>query len=224
MIWAQFCESCHGPDEAGVKAITERNPDRLENIIRGGVGNMSGLGYSDLTISPENMTRLLAYIANPGAGAGEFPAPVSRGGQAASGPLPTARLTASMASLETGGWPATACLRSGLRGRNWSPTTLTRARSSGGFPTGTAPGLAAKGIRNTGAFRVVRNGPVVTAGGLIFMGRSRTGPSGPTTRTPARFSGRRNWNPILRASRPCMRWADANTSPSSAARGGKSTM
>ena len=37
-------------------------------------------------------------------------------------------------------------------------------------PVGTAPGLAAKGIKDTGAFKIVRNGPVVTAGGLIFMG------------------------------------------------------
>ncbi len=37
-------------------------------------------------------------------------------------------------------------------------------------PLGTAPGLAAKGITNTGSFRPTRNGPVVTAGGLLFMG------------------------------------------------------
>src|SRR5688572_21810557 len=37
-------------------------------------------------------------------------------------------------------------------------------------PLGVVPGLAAKGIRNTGNnFRVHRNGPVVTAGGLIFI-------------------------------------------------------
>jgi quinoprotein glucose dehydrogenase len=41
------------------------------------------------------------------------------------------------------------------------------------IPLGTTPGLAAKGIKNTGSSRFVRNGPVVTAGGLIFVG---TGP------------------------------------------------
>jgi len=34
-------------------------------------------------------------------------------------------------------------------------------------PVGTVPGLAEKGIKDTGAYRP-RNGPVVTAGGLIF--------------------------------------------------------
>jgi quinoprotein glucose dehydrogenase len=38
-------------------------------------------------------------------------------------------------------------------------------------PLGTVRALAAKGIKNTGnAQRVHRNGPVVTAGGLIFVG------------------------------------------------------
>jgi quinoprotein glucose dehydrogenase len=38
------------------------------------------------------------------------------------------------------------------------------------IPLGTAPGLAAKGIKDTGAVNVVKNGVVVTKGGLIFMG------------------------------------------------------
>ena len=152
VIWGQFCESCHGPDEAGVKSITERNPDRLENIIRGGVGNMSGLGYSDLTISPENMTRLLAYIANPAAGAGELPAPVSRGGQAASGPLPngeTHRFYGQFGNwwLASNGLPAI--------GPPWAELVaydLNEGTIKWRVPAGTAPGLAAKGIKNTALF------------------------------------------------------------------------
>jgi quinoprotein glucose dehydrogenase len=34
---------------------------------------------------------------------------------------------------------------------------------------GTTPGLAAKGITNTGSSHLLRNAPVVTAGGLIFL-------------------------------------------------------
>ncbi|MFL6414146.1 MAG: PQQ-binding-like beta-propeller repeat protein [Bryobacteraceae bacterium] len=40
-------------------------------------------------------------------------------------------------------------------------------------PIGTTPGLASKGITNTGSSEFIRNGPVVTAGGLIFQA---TGP------------------------------------------------
>ena len=36
-------------------------------------------------------------------------------------------------------------------------------------PLGTVSSLAEKGIKNTGSYRPTRNGPVVTAGGLIFM-------------------------------------------------------
>jgi quinoprotein glucose dehydrogenase len=39
-------------------------------------------------------------------------------------------------------------------------------------PDGNAPGLAAKGIMNTGTVRP-RNGPVVTAGGLVFLANSQ---------------------------------------------------
>jgi quinoprotein glucose dehydrogenase len=35
---------------------------------------------------------------------------------------------------------------------------------------GVVSALAEKGIRNTGSYRPTRNGPVVTAGGLIFIG------------------------------------------------------
>jgi hypothetical protein len=38
---------------------------------------------------------------------------------------------------------------------------------------GTTPALAAKGITDRGSSSFIRNGPVVTAGGLIFIG---TGP------------------------------------------------
>jgi quinoprotein glucose dehydrogenase len=37
-------------------------------------------------------------------------------------------------------------------------------------PLGVVPELAAKGITDTGSYHPDRNGPVVTAGGLIFMG------------------------------------------------------
>jgi quinoprotein glucose dehydrogenase len=37
-------------------------------------------------------------------------------------------------------------------------------------PLGTVPQLAAKGIKDTGSYRPTRNGPVVTKGGLIFVG------------------------------------------------------
>jgi quinoprotein glucose dehydrogenase len=43
-----------------------------------------------------------------------------------------------------------------------------------GALVGTIPALAARGIKNTGSVRL-RNGPVVTAGGLIFVGSNGDG-------------------------------------------------
>jgi len=36
-------------------------------------------------------------------------------------------------------------------------------------PLGTVSSLAAKGIKDTGSYRPTRNGPIVTAGGLLFI-------------------------------------------------------
>ncbi len=170
VLWAQLCESCHGPDEAGVKSLRERAPGPLRVIIRAGAGQMPGVGYSDLTLSEPNMDRLLAYIANPAAGGGQLPTPVGRGGPVAPpGPLPngeTRRYFGQFGNwwLASNGLPAVAPPWSELVAYDLNEGTIKWR-----IPTGTAPGLAAKGIQNTGAAGVVRNGPVVTAGGLIFM-------------------------------------------------------
>ncbi len=54
---------------------------------------------------------------------------------------------------------------------------------------GTIPGLAAQGIKDTGSVRP-RNGPVVAAGGLIFVGTEETVTSTPSTRTLEKSFGK----------------------------------
>ena len=80
------------------------------------------------------------------------------------------RPAASSASSDTCGWPATAFPRIGPPWSELVAYDLNEGTIKWRIPLGTAPGLAAKGIKNTGSFRPTRNGPVVTAGGLIFMG------------------------------------------------------
>ncbi len=168
-LWGVLCESCHGPDETGVKSIKERDPGRLEAIIRAGQGQMPGVGYSDISLSPENMKRLFAYIANPAAGAGQIPVP--RGQNAGpAGPFPNGETRRFFGRfgylwLANNGLPANAPPWSELLAYDLNLGTIKWR-----IPLGTAPGLAAKGIKDTGSFHPVRNGPVVTAGGLIFMG------------------------------------------------------
>jgi len=172
VFWAELCESCHGPDETGVKTLTERAPARLEEIIRGGQGVMPGIGYSNLTLDAQNMKALLAYVANPSAGAGQPPAAArgrgGRGGIDPAAPLPNGETRRFYDQryfwFTSNGLPPIAPPWSELLAYDLNQGTIKWR-----IPIGTAPGLAAKGIKNTGAVRVVRNGPVVTAGGLIFM-------------------------------------------------------
>ena len=168
VVWAEHCESCHGPGEAGVKSLTERNPGRLETIIRGGAGQMPGLGYSDVMITQATMKSLLAYIGNPAAGA--QPPASARAGQAAQGPLPngeTRRYTTQFGArwMTRAGLPANPPPWSELVAYDLNEGTIKWR-----IPLGTVPALAAKGIKNTGSIHPTRNGPVVTAGGVIFMG------------------------------------------------------
>jgi quinoprotein glucose dehydrogenase len=61
-------------------------------------------------------------------------------------------------------------------------------------PDGVSPGLAEKGITNTGSVRP-RNGPVVTAGGLVFIANSQDR----TLRAFDRDTGRVLWEYELKA-------------------------
>ena len=63
-------------------------------------------------------------------------------------------------------------------------------------PLGSVRALAEKGIRNTGnAQRIHRNGPVVTAGGLIFIGTNADG----TVRAFDKDTGKVLWERQLEA-------------------------
>ena len=152
VLWAQLCASCHGPDEGGAKSLTERSPARLETLIREGVGErMPGSGYSDLGLSQQNMARLLSYIANPAAGAGELPKPVGRGGAApAAAGFPngeTRRFFGQFGHwwLASNGLPAIAPPWAELIAYDLNQGTIKWR-----VPVGTAPGLAAKGIKKHG--------------------------------------------------------------------------
>ena len=83
------------------------------------------------------------------------------------------------------------------------------------IPLGTTPGLAAQGITNTGSSKFTRNGPVVTAGGLLFVA------SGPDRMVHAydKDTGKVLWEtdsmPTRMAFPPFMKWEGANMSLSS---------
>jgi quinoprotein glucose dehydrogenase len=159
-VYAEHCGSCHGPDRSGLRSPKELGSDGFRAVIRQGQGEMPG--FPQLT--PQNVNTLEAYLNNPAAGA----LPPGRGGP----PMPPppegqTRYFGQFGNLmhASNGLPVIA--------PPWSEIVaydLNKGTIKWRVPLGTVSSLAEKGIKNTGAYRPTRNGPVVTAGGLIFVG------------------------------------------------------
>jgi quinoprotein glucose dehydrogenase len=166
IIFNHTCLACHGANRTGVASPNDIGIDRFKKIVSTGEGEMPG--FSDLR--PDYLDALAAYISNPSASG-----PVRPGG----GGGGLERLPAQPGITRYFGTYENRILSSdGLPGINPPWTSLTAINLNTGeiqwkLPLGTAPGLAAKGIKNTGAANVVlatvRQGPVVTAGGLVFV-------------------------------------------------------
>jgi quinoprotein glucose dehydrogenase len=161
-LFAQHCEGCHGSDRKGVANPKEIGAEQFRGIVRNGRAQMPG--FSESALSGADLDAVAAYVANPAAG--ELPSG-GRGGAAV--PPPPAGQTRYYTPYNT--WNA----NNGLPaiGPPWSELTafdLNEGTIQWQVPLGTVPSLAAKGIRNTGSYHPTRNGLVVTAGGLIFVG------------------------------------------------------
>jgi quinoprotein glucose dehydrogenase len=176
-VYQQFCESCHGqPEAAGIRtmdrssiiAVQTLGAERITTRVRTGQGQMPP--FAESAISATQLETLLTYLSNPTAAAGN-------GGGRGNPPLPPidgiTRYTGPLGSMlrAENGLPAISPPWAELVAYDLNEGTI-RWRS----PLGNVRALAAKGITNTGnAQRVHRNGPVVTAGGLIFIGTNADG-------------------------------------------------
>ena len=167
-IYTQLCQSCHGPDRNGVMSPKNIGMERFTRIVTGGAGEMPG--FTELT--PQYVEALAAYISNPDAGAPGRGFQGGGGGMERLPPPPGVTryfgtyenriLSSNGLPMISPPWTSLVAIDLNAGGIKWQ------------VPLGVAPGLAAKGIKNTGAANVTlastRNGPVVTAGGLIFVG------------------------------------------------------
>jgi quinoprotein glucose dehydrogenase len=176
-VFQQYCEVCHG--EASAKGI--RSPDgasiintpalgaaHIRDVVRSGKGSMPPFG--EALVSTEQLDVLTQYLTDPAAAEGNDSGPRRP-------PLPhlegLTRYTGPLGSMfrASNGLPAISPPWAELVAYDLNEGTI-KWRS----PLGIVRALAAKGIRNTGnAHRVHRNGPVVTAGGLIFIGTNADG-------------------------------------------------
>ena len=169
-VYVQLCQTCHGEagpsgmrsfDRASVISVKALGPERVRTTIRQGQGQMPA--FSTRQLPDRELASLLAYLADPRVAPGPArippPLPLSKEHVRYTGPLGSRYLTKN-------GLPAI--------GPPWSSIVaydLNDGTIKWKAPLGTVPELAAKGIKNTGNIeRVHRNGLVVTAGGLIFVG------------------------------------------------------
>jgi quinoprotein glucose dehydrogenase len=153
-VFNQNCAPCHG-------AQPPKNVDaaRIRDVVRNGQGEMPA--FSPQTLPDENLASIVAYFANPKAGE-----PI----RGTTNPAPPegrqARYFGQFGALmhASNGLP--------IIGPPWSELVaydLNEGTIKWRAPLGTVSSLAARGIKDTGSYRPTRNGPVVTAGGLIFM-------------------------------------------------------
>jgi quinoprotein glucose dehydrogenase len=167
-VYLQNCMPCHGAERARITYPKTIDVELFRAAVRSGRGQMPA--FSEDTIGNLALDNLAAYLRNPAA----IDAPIAgRNGAPMPVPPPPEGQTRYY-----GPFGNTLLASNGLIAFSppWSSLVaydLNEGAIKWRIPLGTTPGLAAKGIKDTGSSRFIRNGPVATAGGLIFVG---TGP------------------------------------------------
>jgi quinoprotein glucose dehydrogenase len=166
--YTQRCAGCHGPGQTPMKSPAALGLDRFRTLVRQGQDQMPA--FPATALPADDLAALEAYLASlpvsddPNADAAlRLPQNPNRYAG------PEARYAGSFSAgwYGSNGLPAV--------GPPWTQLVaydLNEGTIKWRVPDGQAPGLAAQGVSNTGTVRP-RNGPVVTAGGLVFMPNSQ---------------------------------------------------
>ena len=193
-LYSRVCMECHGPERTNLTSPAVLAADHIRTTVRSGRGPMPA--FDEETLSHQDLDAIIAYLNNPAAGTtpgrGRGPAQARGRGPALPPPPPgQTRYFANFGAqmLANNGLPAI--------GPPWTELVaydLNEGVIKWRIPVGTVSELAAKGIRDTGSYRP-RNGPVVTAGGLIFLGSTPDG----TIRAYDKDTGKTLWEKQLDA-------------------------
>ncbi len=170
-LYSRNCGDCHGPDRANLPAPANIKADLVRETVRLGKGEMPPIPVRDL--SAPDLDAIIAYLVNPGSGGGRGVVQPTQSLRPPMSPPPPGQTRYwgpyGNPFRATNGMPAI--------GPPWTELVaydLNEGTIKWRTTLGSIPGLAAKGIRNTGSVRP-RNGPIVTAGGLIFVGSNGDG-------------------------------------------------
>jgi quinoprotein glucose dehydrogenase len=157
-VYLQHCASCHRDDLQGTPPqipslaglAQRRSRAELTATIRKGAGRMPGFP----ALSDAEVTAVAEYV---------FRGSNSTTGAPAATPTQPYRFTGYRKFMDPDGYPAVAPPWGTL-----SAINLNTGDFAWQIPLGEYPELAAQGLRNTGTENY--GGPVVTAGGLVFIG------------------------------------------------------
>jgi quinoprotein glucose dehydrogenase len=162
-LYAAQCALCHGVNRAGsppafpslIGVTTRMTDDQIKEIIAHGRGRMVGFPSLD----PAKVAALLDYLRTGNATPAAEHTDTTMGG----GPGTEYSFTGYRKFLDPDGYPAIAPPWGTL-----SAIDMNTGQYLWQIPLGQYPALAAQGLTNTGSENY--GGPVLTAGGLLFIG------------------------------------------------------
>jgi quinoprotein glucose dehydrogenase len=166
-VYMQICAACHGPGQMPMRSPATLGSNGFRSLVRQGQAQMPGFPAD--VIPDDRLDALEAFLKTLVRNAdGEHvdpDTPLRLPPNPASYQGPAIRYSGSFSAgwYTTSGMPAI--------GPPWTQLVaydLHDGAIKWRVPDGHVPGLAAQGITDTGSVRP-RNGPVVTAGGLVFL-------------------------------------------------------
>jgi len=169
-VYMQRCSGCHGPGQMPMRSLKVIGSQGFRSIVRQGASAMPAFAVS--TISNDALEALETYLMS-------LPTSDEQAGNPSEIRLPQnpnryqgppTRYGGSFSAgwYTSNGYPAS--------GPPWSQLVaydLNDGTIKWRVADGTAPGLADKGLKTTTGTVRPRNGPVVTAGGLVFLANSQ---------------------------------------------------